>query len=94
MTRNFPNGWEMGGFFTLTNASFEDFGEGSFDKGLFIKIPFASIVPYESRSNLLEFMRPIQGDGGARVGMAGRRYPLVSSYNKNQLTSSWGKIWR
>ena len=94
MTRNFPNGWEMGGFFTITNASFEDFGEGSFDKGLFLKIPFASIVPYETRSELVELMRPIQGDGGARVSMAGRLYPLISSHNKNQLKSSWGKLWR
>ena len=27
ISRDFPNGWSVGGFFTLTDASFEEFGE-------------------------------------------------------------------
>ena len=38
----------MGGklvvFFTLTNVSFEEFGEGSFDKGV-LRIPYHSLSP-------------------------------------------------
>ena len=94
MSRNFPNGWIVGGFFTLTNATFDDFGEGSFDKGLFLRIPFSSILPYETRYGLIEKVRPIQGDGGAKLAIQGRLYPLISQYSKNKLNSSWGKIWR
>ena len=35
--RTFDNGFSLGGFFTRTNVSAEDFGEGSFDKGLFFR---------------------------------------------------------
>ena len=35
LTRDFRNGWKVGGFFTLTDVSFDDWGEGSFDKGIF-----------------------------------------------------------
>ena len=33
--RTFDSGFSIGGFFTRTNVSAEEFGEGSFDKGLF-----------------------------------------------------------
>ena len=39
LEREFANGWRIGGFFTLTDASAEEFGEGSFDKGITISIP-------------------------------------------------------
>ena len=37
--REFKNGWRVGAFATLTNVSFDDFGEGSFDKGIRLTIP-------------------------------------------------------
>ena len=40
LTRRFANGWAVGAYFTLTDVSSEDFGEGSFDKGVFCPIPF------------------------------------------------------
>ena len=49
---------------SLTDASFAEFGEGSFDKGLFLKVPLNSIVPYETQTSFYEKIRPIQGDGG------------------------------
>ena len=64
VTRQFPNGWKAGGFFTRTDLSYEDFGEGSFDKGFFVKIPFASFMPFETRDHVTEIVRPLQGDGG------------------------------
>ena len=94
MSRNFPNGWKIGGYFTLTDASFSDFGEGSFDKGIFFNIPFNSISPYETRSFLSENIRPIQGDGGARVIVPGRLYEIVSPFKRKNLHSSWAKIWK
>ena len=46
--RKFNNGSKMGAFFTRTDLSFEDFGEGSFDKGVYLKfhliISFLSIL--------------------------------------------------
>ena len=50
--------------FYPTDASFQDFGEGSFDKGIFMTIPFNSILPYETNGSVSETIKPIQGDGG------------------------------
>ncbi len=94
LTRKFPNGWDIGGFFTLTDASFSDFGEGSFDKGIFMKLPFNAILPYNSRSFIYEKIRPIQGDGGSRVMMEGRLYSIIEPRTKNNTLKTWGRLWR
>ena len=94
LSRNFQNGWKVGGYFTLTDASFDDFGEGSFDKGLFFKIPINAFVPYETRYNFSENIKPIQGDGGARLEVAGRLNEVLSEYKINKINGTWSRIWR
>ncbi len=62
--RSFDNGFSIGAFATFTNVSSADFGEGSFDKGIYFKIPFDSISKGSSKSSLSTLIRPIQRDGG------------------------------
>ena len=62
--RTFDNGWMVGLWATKTNVSAEDFGEGSFDKGIIFKIPFNGFLGTSSRSNYTTRIRPIQRDGG------------------------------
>ena len=94
LSRNFPNGWKVGGFFTLTDASFNDYGEGSFDKGIFITIPYNSILPYQSSGTVSETIKPIQGDGGARLIVSDRLYELVNDKSITSLKRNWARIWR
>ena len=65
--RTFDNGWMIGLWGTVTDVSSDDFGEGSFDKGMFFKIPFASLLGRNTRSSYTTRIRPIQRDGGARL---------------------------
>ena len=65
--RTFRNGWQVGAWATLTDVPFEDFGEGSFDKGFYFQIPLDSVVGGNSRAKLGTRMRPIQRDGGQRL---------------------------
>jgi len=65
--RTFNNGWMVGLWTTKTNVSSEDFGEGSFDKGIFLKIPFNSLFGMRTRNNYTTRIRPIQRDGGQRL---------------------------
>lgn len=65
--RTFRNGWQVGAWATLTDVPFEDFGEGSFDKGFYFQIPLGSVFGGNSRSKLGTRMRPIQRDGGQRL---------------------------
>ena len=65
--RAFDDGFSLGGFFTRTNVSAEDFGEGSFDKGLFFRIPFNGLLPGNTRSAFATIIRPLERDGGRRL---------------------------
>jgi hypothetical protein len=64
VTRRFSTGVEIGAFFTKTNVSAQQFGEGSFDKGIIIRIPLGWIAPLETQSQLNMDLRPVQRDGG------------------------------
>jgi hypothetical protein len=60
LSRNFQSGVRFGVFATITDVSSADFGEGSFDKGLFFKIPIYG--------NLIDYTwRPLTKDPGARL---------------------------
>lgn len=67
LRRTFDNGWMIGAFATFTDVPFDDFGEGSFDKGLFFRIPFNSLVEGDSRGSYTTLIRLLQRDGGQRL---------------------------
>lgn len=67
VTRRFSTGVEIGAFFTKTNVSASQFGEGSFDKGIIIRIPLGWAAPIETQGQLNMDLRPIQRDGGQRL---------------------------
>lgn len=66
--RRFDSGVEIGGFATLTNVPFSRFGEGSFDKGIFVRIPFDLFGPSTRARAGLNF-RTVQRDGGQRLAV-------------------------
>lgn len=94
LNRTFNNGWKVGAFFTLTNVSFEDFGEGSFDKGITMSIPLSWNLGKPIRKNNDMVIRPLTRDGGARLNVSNRLYPMVSDYDRPSLENSWGRVWR
>ena len=65
--RTFNNGWMVGVWATNTNVSAATFGEGSFDKGFFFKIPFGKLFGRNTRGFWSTRVRPIQRDGGQRL---------------------------
>ena len=65
--RTFSNGWMIGLWATITDVPFDDFGEGSFDKGMFFKIPLHTLLNKNVRSSYSTRIRPVQRDGGARL---------------------------
>jgi hypothetical protein len=91
--RTFNNGWMVGLWATMTDVSAEDFGEGSFDKGMFFKIPFDGLFGRNTRGAYGTRIRPIQRDGGQRLeefsgniwwDIRGARYDAFSEM-KNRL---------
>lgn len=92
--RVFDNGWKIGAFFTLTNVSFTDFGEGSFDKGLRFTIPISWMTGKPSARTSDVVVRPITRDGGARLNVRNRLFDLVEDYQGDRLKRRWGRFWR
>ena len=60
LSRSFPNGAKFGIFASFTDVSTDQFGEGSFDKGIYFNIPvFGNLVNYS--------WRPLSKDPGAKL---------------------------
>ena len=64
-SRRFKNGTRIGAFFTQTDISKAEFGEGSFDKGFYFFIPIESFFSEYSKGYTGFALRPITRDGGA-----------------------------
>lgn len=89
LKRRFPNGWEVGAFATLTDVPFDEFGEGSFDKGLTLRIPFDWGLPRDTKSVGRLTIRPIQRDGGQRLNVPSRLFGLTQPTGRGEVASQW-----
>lgn len=94
LAREFNNGWRVSAFATLTDVPFEDFGEGSFDKGIRLDIPLEWARGTPSRKTAPLLLRPIQRDGGAQLDVSGKLYEEIRSARDPDLTDGWGRFWR
>jgi hypothetical protein len=65
--RRFDSGIEIGVFATFTDVPFETFGEGSFDKGLILRIPLGWFAPFSTQTGFTSVLRTARRDGGARL---------------------------
>ncbi|UPW20087.1 YjbH domain-containing protein [Agarivorans sp. TSD2052] len=67
VSREFDNGTIAGFFFTKTDVSAEDYGEGSFNKGFYIKIPFDMMLTRSSTKYAAFNWTPLTRDGGQKL---------------------------
>lgn len=63
----FDNGVSMGAWATKTNVSAARFGEGSFDKGLYLRIPFDAMATTRTSGTANLTFSFLTRDGGARL---------------------------
>lgn len=92
--REFNNGFKIGGYFTLTDVSFDDFGEGSFDKGIRFSVPISWLTGKPSRGSYSQVIQPVLRDGGARLNVANRLYGVTRDYRAQGLSEGWGRFYR
>ncbi|TKA95212.1 YjbH domain-containing protein [Cereibacter changlensis] len=94
LSRQFANGWKIGAFATKTDVSAEDFGEGSFDKGIRLEIPLTVILGQPTRQTSAYTLRPLTRDGGARLAVEGRLYDMLQDHQGHGLDRQWGRFWK
>lgn len=92
LSRQFESGIQAGIFFTLTDVPFEVFGEGSFDKGFFITVPFDLFATRSSTASGSFAFRPLTKDGGQRLSIGPRLYDVTAGGNINSIARDWGQI--
>jgi len=86
VSRKFANGVVLGAMASKTNASRTAFGEGSFDKGIYMSIPFDAILPMSSREYANFNWHPLTRDGGAKLGRAISLFDLTKGRDKRLLS--------
>ncbi|MBF6057265.1 YjbH domain-containing protein [Thiomicrorhabdus heinhorstiae] len=85
MSRKFQNGAKMGFWATKTNVSAEQFGEGSFDKGLYITFPF-DLFTFKSTKQTADMRwQFLTRDGGQKLN---RRYNLFDMTEGHDLKNT------
>jgi membrane-associated phospholipid phosphatase len=77
VSRVFKNGVTLGAFATKTNVSAAQFGEGSFDKGVYLSIPFDVMLTRSSSSTANLLWKPLTRDGGAMLSRTDRLYGIT-----------------
>ena len=73
LSRSFPNGTMFGVFASFTDVSTEQFGEGSYDKGIYFSIPVVG--------NLINYSwRPLTKDPGAKLNRKNTLHDLLIKF--------------
>ncbi len=91
VSRHFPNGVQMGAYATITTAG-RAYGEGSFDKGVYLSVPFDLFLP-RSRNKATTFRyQPLLRDGGARLNKTYNLYDMTSDRDSYLFDQNLDKI--
>lgn len=91
VSRQFASGVVVGAFATKTDVSAADFGEGKFDKGFFIYLPFDLFFPRSTRRGVNLAFRPLTRDGGQKVRDGVSLYGFEES-GRFDPDSSWFEV--
>ena len=89
LSRRFKSGIRAGAWVTFTDVPFAKFGEGSFDKGFFLSIPFNVFLLRSTRSSATFGFRPLTRDGGQMVNVPARLYGVTQDGGLGAIARFW-----
>lgn len=92
ISREFTNGVKFGGWVTRTTASSEEYGEGSFDKGIYISIPFDEMMSVSTMSRANIAWAPLTRDGGAMLHRQYSLHTMTDGRNRDAFYENFEKI--
>ena len=92
ISREFNNGVKFGGWVTRTTASKEEYGEGSFDKGIYISIPFDEMMSVSTMSRANIAWAPLTRDGGAMLHRQYSLHTMTDGRNRDAFYENFEKI--
>ena len=92
ISREFTNGVKFGGWVTRTTASAEEYGEGSFDKGIYISIPFDEMMSVSTMSRANISWAPLTREGGAMLHRQYSLHTMTDGRNRDAFYENFEKI--
>ena len=94
VSRKFGSGWEVGGYATFTDVPFSQFGEGSFDKAIYVSVPIDWIISSPTQIKRRLTIRPITRDGGANLSSARNLYKQIRRSQNAEFQREFGRLWK
>ena len=79
---------------TLTNVPFKTFGEGSFDKAIYVSLPIDWIISTPNTAQRILTLRPITRDGGANLASARNLYRYLEGSQNADFKRGFGRLWK
>ena len=92
-SRRFKSGLRMGAFFSLTDISEYEFGEGSFDKGFYFFMPIEAFWGNYSKESTGFGLRPLTRDGAAFMRHSHSLYGVTEQAELNNFTRDWDDLY-
>ncbi|PCI47932.1 MAG: hypothetical protein COB49_06515 [Alphaproteobacteria bacterium] len=92
VSRRFASGIRIGVWATVTDMSSRDFGDGSFDKGIYMTIPLEIFWYRPTREKMRFNFRSLGKNGGQKLNREYNLYDMLSSGRKNRLARDWNGI--
>ena len=92
ISRRFANGVRIGVWATVTDMSSEEFGDGSFDKGIYLTMPLEIFWYQPSREKIRFNFRSLGKNGGQMLDRRASLYDMLSAGRKSRLAYDWREI--
>ncbi len=92
ISRGFSSGIRIGVWATATNMSSEEFGDGSFDKGIYLTMPLDIFWNKPTKEKMRFNFRSLGKNGGQKLDKGYDLYDLLSSGSKNRIARDWQDI--
>lgn len=92
-SRVFDNGLRIGAFFSLTDISKTEFGEGSFDKGFYFHIPLESFFTNYQKGVSGFGLRPLTRDGAAFIIHGHSLYGITDQAQYYNINRGWYRVY-
>ena len=93
VSREFSSGLSLGVFFSLTDISKAEFGEGSFDKGFYFNIPIQVFFDQYSRGQSGFGLRPLTRDGAQSMVHAQPLWSTSYQAHRDQIVNEWDQFY-
>lgn len=92
LSREFKNGVRFGAWVTLTNVTKDEYGEGSFGKGIYFTIPFDELMASSTTRRATLAWSPLTRDGGAALSHSYSLYSLTDRRNIDLFHNNFDKV--